>query len=171
MNDNLIRRGGYAGGLIAFVVTLTTLVLRNLIASGGYWMVPMLAGSTCFALVPGSLGYFAGKEGARSKTVAIAFIKGAVFFGCAMSVCIAMSILAALAQNEWHVILVAIIFSCLIIATASLISGMAAIVVRDYRQFGRTRLIPQFTLQELMIVTTLVAVILSTMTSMAFLRS
>jgi prepilin-type N-terminal cleavage/methylation domain-containing protein len=48
---------------------------------------------------------------------------------------------------------------------------MAAIYVRDFRQFKRFPIVPQFTLQELMIVTTLVGVVLSAIASMACLRA
>jgi hypothetical protein len=46
-------------------------------------------------------------------------------------------------------------------ATGSLLCGLSAIVVRDYRQSRKVRLIPQFTLLELMIVITLSIVVMS----------
>jgi hypothetical protein len=41
--------------------------------------------------------------------------------------------------------------------------------VRDYRYFGRKRLFPQFTLQEMMLLFTLVAIIISSLTSIVVL--
>jgi hypothetical protein len=67
-------------------------------------------------------------------------------------------------------IILCFIFFAIITASGSLVSGLAAINVRDRRESGRTRLIPQFTLQEIFIVFTIVSVIISAMTSAAVLR-
>jgi hypothetical protein len=179
-DEDLITRGGAVGAIIAFTVTFLAVVVLAIANSQGPRSVrffEILPGMACFSVIPTSLGYFAGKEGARSKTVPGAFIKGAVFFGCAMAVCgFVYFILLLNIVNETAsvtaraVVLAPIVLSVLVVGTASLVSGLAAIFVRDYRQFNRLRLLPQFTLQELMIVTTLVAIILSAIASMAWLR-
>lgn len=180
MENKDIQLGGWAGASIAFIVTIIAVPLYVMAASRGPrdpFLEPTLFGSAigsalCVSVILAALGYFAGLEGARTKTVLRAFIKGAGFFACAMGVFGVFTVfLIATGDAIPFALLVLLNFSCLIIATGSLISGMAAIVVRDYRQFGRMRWIPQFSLQELMIVTTLVAVILSTMTSAVILRS
>ena len=161
MDDHLVYRGGCAGALIAFLVTISTVLLLFLTNSNGPTRMnvgEVIASSVCFAMIPATLGFFAGKEGARSKTVPFAFIKGGIFFGCAMGVFVVAFFLGAAAGQQWYVLLVGVVFSCLIIA------------FRDYREFGRTRLIPQFTLQELMIVTTLFGIIISTISTMVVLR-
>jgi hypothetical protein len=173
MDDKSIRRGGCAGALIASSVTLIVLLAAHFSAGGspggGFDVV---IGAICLLFFPATLGYCAGLEGAGSKSVAAAFIKGAVFFGCAL---IVWAVVFLLFSSEWmlgpHAYLVALSFAALLISTGSLISGMAAIVVRDYREYRRWRLFPQFTLQELMIVITLAAIILSAISSWAALRS
>jgi hypothetical protein len=174
MDKDLIFRGGCAGALITFVISTATiflLFLTNEQGPLGNKISDAIIKSICLAFFPAILGSFAGQEGARSKSVRWAFIKGGLFFGAAMCVYV-VTVVFVMASGGLglHALLVVGNFSCLIICTGSLISGMAAIIVRDYRQFGKTRPIPQFSLQELMIVTTLVAVILSSMMSMVLLR-
>jgi len=55
-------------------------------------------------------------------------------------------------------------------ASGAVVAGLAAIVVRDRREFGRARPIPQFTLQEIFIVFTIVSIIISALASAAALR-
>jgi hypothetical protein len=173
MDDDFTAIGGYAGATIAFSVTVVTMGAVIVASGRGGNLSEMVFGLACLTLIPTSLGYFAGKEGARSKTVPMAFVKGAVFFGCAMAVCGTgyFFLLAAEPISPRQVCLAPIIVSVLVINTASLVSGMAAIYVRDFRQFKRFPIVPQFTLQELMIVTTLVGVVLSAIASMACLRA
>jgi hypothetical protein len=173
MKDDLTSLGGVVGAAIAFTVTAIAMTVamgadsRGLRASD---FPQALFALSCVALIPTSLGMFAGREGARSKTVPMAFVKGAAFFGCAMAVCglLAFMILVSAPVSSSRALLTVVVFSTLVICTASLVSGMAAIYVRDYRQFKRLRLIPQFMLQELLIVTTLVAIILSAISSIAY---
>lgn len=163
MDDKLIRMGGHAGAMIAFSVTLIVFIAISIAQNDAsvFW------GVICGGFFPTSLGYFAGLEGARSKSVCLAFIKGAIFFGCAVAVFILplffFSIRGTIPANG---LLVGISLAAIVISTASLVSGMAAVVVRDYKEFGRWRLLPQFSLQELMIVVTLTAIILSAIGSM-----
>ncbi|MCC6125661.1 MAG: hypothetical protein IT426_11910 [Pirellulales bacterium] len=178
MNDDS-SRGGCAGASIAFVITFAGVPLFIMGATQGPrdpFFEPTMVGAAlgsalCVSFILAALGYFAGLEGARSKTVVRAFVKGAILFACAMGVYGILAI-ALIARNAVmpFALLIILNVSCLVVASGALISGMAAIVVRDYRQFGRTRFFPQFTLQELMIVTTLVGIILSTLSTMVILR-
>jgi len=96
-----------------------------------------------------------GLEGARSKNVRSAVIKGASFFRCAVFVFVLpLFFLSIRGEVPLNSLLVGISFAAIVIGTASLVSGMAAIVVRDCQEFGRWRLFPQFSLQGLMIVVT-----------------
>ena len=173
MDENPIKRGGCAGAAIATSVTFVVLIAIFFSENRSPRILSNIAsGALCLLFLPATLGYFAGLEGARSKSVASAFIKGAVFFGCALIVfAVFFLLLSTQGMVGFHAFLVAIAFAALIISTGALISGMAAIVVRDYRDYQRWRLVPQFTLQELMIVITLAAIILSSITSMVVLRS
>jgi hypothetical protein len=167
MEDKLIRMGGNTGAVIAFSVALAVFIAMSIAQNRSSAFPGMIAVGLWFSIFPISLGYFAGLEGARSKSVRSAFIKGAIFFGCAVSVFILLLFYSSIrGEAPSNGLLVGISFAAIIISTASLISGMAAIVVRDYREFGRRRLFPQFTLQELMIVVTLTAIILSAIASM-----
>jgi hypothetical protein len=169
MDDNSIKRGGYAGAAIAASVTFIVLISVFFSENRDPNIIP---GALCLLFFPATLGYFAGLEGARSRSVRWAFIKGAIFFGCALIVfAVLFLLISAQGMLGFHALLVSLAFAALIISTGALISGMAAIVVRDYRDYGRWRIIPQFTLQELMIVITLAAIILSSITSMVALRS
>jgi hypothetical protein len=171
MKEDLTPLGGLVGAAIAFTVTVIAMIAAMVGDSRGIRSSDFpqaLFALSCVALIPTSLGMFAGREGARSKTVPMAFVKGAMFFGCAMAVCglLAFMILASETVTPSRALLAVAVFSSLVICTAPLVSGMAAIYVRDYRQFKRVRLIPQFMLQEMMIVTTLVAIILSAIASL-----
>lgn len=167
MDDKLIRMGGNTGAVIAFSVTMIVFIAMSVAQNDSSVFPRVISGGLCFSILPTSLGYFAGLEGARSKSVRSAFIKGAIFFGCAVSVFMLplyfFSIQGNVVSNGF---LIAVSFAAVVISTASLVSGVAAIVVRDYWEFGRWRLIPQFSLQELMIVVTLTAIILSAIASM-----
>jgi prepilin-type N-terminal cleavage/methylation domain-containing protein len=160
---------------VAFVATFATLGILALTDSrelqANEWP-RVVAAMFCAALIPAVLGFFAGSEGARSSTPPRAFLRGLVFFGCAVGVCggIAYLILRNESVDSFRALVTAVVFWSLVTCTASLVSGVAAIYVRDYRQFQRFRLFPQFTLQELMIVMTLVAIISSAIASAAFAR-
>jgi hypothetical protein len=174
MDDAFIKRGGCAGAAIAFLVTAATTLLLYFSKSPSpskdeFWGV--IWGLFCFGFFPALLGHFAGMEGARSKDVRSAFIKGGVFFGFAISIYFAMALLGvAMGGFGINALLATADLACLTISTGSLISGMAAIVVRDYQQFGRMRIVPQFSLQELMIVTTLMGIILGALMSIPLLK-
>jgi hypothetical protein len=49
--------------------------------------------------------------------------------------------------------------------SGSLVAGVAAIYIRDYRQFQRKRWIPQFSLQEMFIVFTLISMKIACLTA------
>lgn len=172
MQEDLTRIGGFAGATIAFTVTVLAMAAA-VIGSGRGPASSDFFGLACISLIPTSLGYFAGKEGARSKTVPGAFVKGAVFFGCATGVCgvIGYALLRNESVDRFRTLAAVVVLASLVTCTASLVSGAAAVYVRDYRQIKRFRLFPQFTLQELMIVMTLVGVISSAIASAAFVKS
>ncbi len=158
MHDELIQRGGCAGAAIATTVTFVVLLAVAFSADRPRFVSDMVSGGLCLLFFTMTLGYFAGLEGARSKSTRDAFLKGAFFFSCALVVFAVLFFwLTALGTLTIHHFLISLAFSVLLISTGALVSGMAAIVVRDYRDRKRWRLIPQFTLQELMIVITLAA--------------
>jgi hypothetical protein len=122
----------------------------------------------CILLSPvsGILGYVVGKTGAKSQTVKFAFGQGGMIAFLA-SVCLIIPIFifgieSGIIKLYSHYM---IYLSLSLICYGSLLSGMFAIISRDYRQFQRLRIIPQFTLGEILTVIFLVAVIMGSFTS------
>jgi hypothetical protein len=129
--------------------------------------------SLMLSFVAAAVGFFAGREGAKSRSVNAAFLWGGILCGLATFLCLLGLFFTSFRTESVYTtgfyILRAIFFT-ITTASGSLVAGMAAIAVRDRRDFGRTRWIPQFTLQEIFIVFTIVSVIISAMASTAVLR-
>ena len=179
-DDDFIKRGGRVGAVIAFGMTFAPCCLVFLFLSGNSAdkLGVVIGGLTCTLLstiIMASCGSLLGKSAARRPSVNAAFLQGAIISGLTIFG-ITIIILAphllhyqleVFSRNELlH------LFCLLIILTASgtLISGLAAIYVRDYRQSQTKRWIPQFTLQEMIVVFTIISIIISAMTSFAVLR-
>jgi hypothetical protein len=125
------------------------------------------------AFVAAVIGFFAGREGARCLSVNAAFLRGGILCGLATAIC--LPVLSFTYFRTLHIYtsgfyILCVLFFTILTASGALVSGLAAIVVRDRRDSGRNRLIPQFTLQEIFIVFTIVSIIISAMTSVAVLR-
>jgi hypothetical protein len=125
------------------------------------------------SFVSAAIGFFAGREGAKRKTVNAAFLWGGILCGLATLVSLPLLFFTYFRFLKIYTAgfyIVCALFIAIITASGSLVSGLAAIVVRDRRDFGRTRLIPQFTLQEIFIVFTIVSVIISSLATAFALR-
>jgi hypothetical protein len=176
-------RGGCLGAILVYVISLVLIaavffpsVYRERLG----WSSLMTAESLqvvkialMLAFIAALIGFFAGREGARCKTVNAAFLRGAILCGLATLICLPtlfFTYFRAIKMYTSGFFILCLIFIAIITASGALVSGLAAIAVRDCREFGRARLIPQFTLQEIFIVFTIVSIIISAMTSVAVLR-
>ena len=112
------------------------------------------------------LGYIIGKTGAKSQNVMFAFGQGGMIAFLA-SICFVIPIfILGIRSGIVKIYFYYMIFlSLILICYGSLISGVFAIISRDFRQFQRMRFFPQFTISELLIITTLAAIILSSFVS------
>jgi hypothetical protein len=119
------------------------------------------------------LGFFAGREGARRTSVNAAFLWGGVLCGLATVICLPVLYFTYFKYIRMYtsgIVAISSIFFAILAASGALVSGLAAIMVRDRRESGRNRVIPQFTLQEIFIVFTIASVIISALASAAVLR-
>ncbi|MCC6127213.1 MAG: hypothetical protein IT426_19805 [Pirellulales bacterium] len=187
MNDDFIKRGGSAGAAIAFWMTLAVLFLAFLIKCS--WLVDsirdsklslgekigvMLIGFSCsmfVALPAAGVGYLMGKSAARCRSANMAFLQGAIFPGAILLGLSITFFLASVFQLDYSRsdLTNALGLFAIFTASSSLLFGLVAIYVRDYRQTGRKRPIPQFTLLEMLLVFTIIAVIISAITSIVVL--
>jgi hypothetical protein len=167
MDDDLVRRGGRIGFAIAFLPMLVLLLPTMLCAGVFNHQSISLGPMTCLfftgLLVSAGVGLPLGQAAATYPTVNAAFVRPAVVTAAIGLVGIAIVIGFMIWHREVYDIGLWLVFwlTAITAAIVSIHSGLTAIYLRDYRQFGRARLIPQFTLQELLIVLTLFACIIS----------
>jgi hypothetical protein len=179
-SENFTIRGGCVGAVIVYFISLGLVaasILPSMFRERLGWRslqlketLEVVGLAMMLSFVAAAIGFFAGKEGARSRSVNAAFRQGGIFCGLAATVCILGFLLTSFRTESIYAIgfyALRIFFLIIVTASSALVSGMAAIAVRDRRESGRNRLIPQFTLQEIFIVFTLAAVIISSLTSIA----
>jgi hypothetical protein len=187
MDDDFGKRGGSVGATIAFWLTLAELGLlvfgtiihsqgnsddsrQNLLALFGV----LFMGFSCsmvVALPMAGLGYLLGKSAAKCRSVNTAFCQGALIIGAIVpGVLCTLPLLTEfkLVYSRSDLIYILSLFA-LLTASGSLLFGLVAIYVRDYRKFQRKRLIPQFTMLEFFIIFTIISIIISAMTSLTVL--
>jgi hypothetical protein len=191
MDDDFIKYGGKVGAALTFWLTVSLfflfamiLIFRSLDKSNTALsltdervitaIIGLVLGLICsitIATPVALLGYLLGKAAVKCSSVNRAFFQGA-------SVIIALPVGLFLAEFyflfnritfSWRDVVFVVIVSTIFVVSSSMISGLTAIYVRDYRYFGRKRLFPQFTLQEMMLIFTLVAIIISSLTSIVVL--
>jgi hypothetical protein len=167
MDKKILNRSGLIGAVILILVTLLSLMvpsISSLAVLKALWMATVGA---CF--LTGILGYVTGRMGAKSQSVGYAMRTAGLCYFIATTVCALPAVVVMsyrfserLATMAYYLGFYSIVvFTC----AGALLSGLAAIAARDYRQFQRPRLIPQFSMGELFIVVTLVAVILGSVMS------
>ncbi|MCC6127043.1 MAG: hypothetical protein IT426_18950 [Pirellulales bacterium] len=176
-------RGGLLGAILVYLISLALIVaiiLPTMYRDRLGWdslntpeSLDVVKIAIKLSLVAAVIGFFAGKEGARCQSVNAAFLRGGILCGLATLICI--PVLSFTYFRTLHIYttgfyaLCAIAFAILT-ASGAIVSGLAAIVVRDRRESGRNRFIPQFTLQEIFIAFTIVSIIISALASAAALR-
>jgi hypothetical protein len=121
------------------------------------------------------LGYFIGKKGENTQNVNFAFLAGGVLAGLIGTIFILPIItvfvcIYGMGKGVLFISLV-IILGVIYICAGSISAGWAAIMARDYRNFQRVRILPQYTISELFILITLAAGIFSSIMSISLLLS
>ena len=181
--SNFVRRGGCLGAVLVYLISLMLIAALTLptmyrgrlgwasLATSEMLQVGKIA--IILAFVAAVIGYFVGKEGARSASVNRAFLQGGLL--CGLATLIVLPVLSFTYFRTLHVYTVGFYSLCaisftILTASGAVVAGLAAIVVRDRREFGRARPIPQFTLQEIFIVFTIASIIISALASAAALR-
>jgi hypothetical protein len=176
-------RGGCLGAVLVYLISLAMIVayiLPTMYRDRLGWAslntpetLQVVKIALMLSFVAAAIGFFAGREGARCRSVNAAFLRGGILCGLATLIC--LPVLSFTYFRALHIYttgfyaLCAISFAILT-ASGAIVCGLAAIVVRDRRESGRTRLIPQFTLQEIFIAFTIVSIIISALASAAALR-
>ncbi|MGA2797694.1 MAG: hypothetical protein ABSE63_08960 [Thermoguttaceae bacterium] len=177
MDNKFLRRCGLMGvGILVIIPSLSMLIslslspnkyLRDLEAFKSFGSTPLF--------ITWLLGYFTGKKCANTQSVIFAFLKGGVFIGLTGAVFILPIIIRFIYDYGikqgiifiYFIVILGVIYIC----AGSILGGWAAIMARDYRNFQRVRLLPQYTISELFIIITLVAVIFGSIMSISLLLS
>jgi hypothetical protein len=177
------HRGGCLGAVVVFILSVIMIAvafLPSMYRERVGWdslrtaeTIYVLKIAVLLSFVAAVLGYFVGHEGARSPTVNTAFVRGGILCGLATAICLLVLFLTSFRTESVYAsgfYILRAIFFMILTASGALVAGLAAIVVRDRRESGKTRFIPQFTLQEIFIVFTIASIIISAMASTVALR-
>jgi hypothetical protein len=178
-DERTLKRGGSAGAAVAFWIAFFLtfpMALRSfldafLVAAVFYALLCAFGA----ALVAAVLGHLWGMDAAKCPTVNAAFLRGGKIAALIYAAFFALAYLETPYFQKMSLLFPGVIsiitfFQLVIVAgVGALHSGLTAIYVRDYLEFDRIRKIPQFTLQEIFIVFTIVSVIISAMTTIAVL--
>lgn len=181
--EDFIRYGGRVGAAIAFWMSLIPLCLLLLLSDGIHAkdiisLIMEIIGSIIVGvlisigpvLLLSAGGYSLGKMAAKCASVNSAILLGTIVFSLiALVVFTPFFIWIHEVRLTRSDLLFFFLLYAILVAFFSLISSIAAIYVRDYRQFQRKRWIPQFTLQEMFIVFFLLSVIISALSSIPVL--
>jgi hypothetical protein len=170
MNDPAVKRGGIGGAAImifyALVISLISYAenARNHSdepVNGIYYYFLFFV----LSFLLGMLGCCAGGWGAECQNVFRAFFFGGFIFAILPVILVScIYYFSASAERIPNYLLCAVALIALFSSSGALVSGLGAILARDYRKFQKKRIIPQFTLQELFVICSLVVVITSVIT-------
>jgi hypothetical protein len=167
MVDPSEKYGGMVGGgMMILLVVVLCLSIYISDPSGSVAFICFIFPVLGFLL--GVLGYIIGGIGAGYSSIPRAFFSGSVLGGFASAFIFIVVVTSVGSVNLARMFLFVVLLTCIFSSTGALIGGFGAIAARDYRRFQKVRFLPQFTLQELFIVITLVAVILSAIASWQF---
>jgi hypothetical protein len=167
MKNTIIRYGGFVGeGLMAFFSVIIWSILIYVCKNMDCYILPgIITLVTFFSPFTYFFGCCFGEARAKCSGVGRAFSLGG-FFGCLVAAAtdilyFLITFFGELKFGNFHrTIFILFDVNLLMVSLGAMLSGIPAIAVRDIRQFGRIRSFPQFTIGELLIVTTLSAVLL-----------
>jgi hypothetical protein len=170
MDIKLIRCCGLIGALIFIVLHFVTFKFGfPTYHYQSYFVRGFSDLSILLSPFSGLLGYIIGKTGAKSQNVMIAFAQGGLIaFLASLSFDIPIVIFGIESGVVKKYFFYMVFLSISLICYGSLLGGVFAIISRDYRQFHRFRLPPQFSINEILTVTTLIAVIFSSIVSIRY---
>jgi hypothetical protein len=170
MDIKLIRTCGLIGALIFIVLHSVTFKFGfPTYQYKSYFVKGFSDLSILLSPISGLLGYIIGKTGAKSQNVMFAFGQGGMIaFLASLSFDIPIVIFGIGSGIVKIYFYYMIFLSISLICYGSLLSGVFAIISRDYRQFHRLRLVPQFSINEILTLTTLIAVIFSSIVSIRY---
>jgi hypothetical protein len=171
MEENIIKYGGRVGAIVACVMVFAFLCFfacianiehpSQIVRAVNVAIVPM----TIPTLVIAGIGYLLGKMAARVKRLSWAIISDGIYAGlmflgisCPALVVYVRSLNLPTRNNLIPPYLLTL---TIMVACGAIHGELTTIYVRDYHENRRTRLVPQFTLQELFIFLGLLSVIVS----------
>jgi hypothetical protein len=174
--NDFIRRGRRVGAALALGMTFVSFCTISVLGGGSASQNDRLALGFVASLAPALLaafgGTFLGELATICPTTTSAFVRGAVYPVLVAAVLgVPFLPFIALLRIQWS--RDAIPLLCLSVplpVSGALVAGIAAIYIRDYRESQRKRWIPQITIQEMLIVFTLITVIISAATSLRSFR-
>jgi hypothetical protein len=175
-NSEIVKRGGGVGSSLTFCIAFPTIFAAFLTSLDVGSTLSAFVVALMISLILAVFGYLWGSEAARCPTVKAAFFWGAklaslVFGGLIVVPSLFSYLYVKIEIPVLHLVFLgALLFIVIISTIGSLVSGLTAIYIRDFIRFKRKRLIPQFTLQEMFAVTTLIAIIFSSISCAALLR-
>jgi hypothetical protein len=173
-----IRIGGVAGAMIGFALSYSMFIFhfvgQHIRDGSGKLDFSFFFGLALPAMFISLIGFLAGRVAGKAKTPRSAFLWGGlIVFSLVLFVQIIFCLYNFLSRvyspafffthSEFLLNISLLLFFTI---NGSLVCGLSAIVVRDYRQMKKIRLLPQFTLQELLIIITLVLLLMSIYASM-----
>ena len=184
MDDKYIKYGGRIGVAIAFVMVLIPpglqLCIHYIKDSGQVLDELYIFAYTLWApiFLISMIGNFLGKKAAENPNVHWAMVKGG-FYAWLFTFISTFPLYIIYFCMNLHLVTdtnliqnwIPIYFFLLLImiCLGAIHGGLTAIYVRDYRQIQRLRLIPQFNLQELLIIFSLLTVFFSALATIAVL--
>jgi hypothetical protein len=177
MDKKLLNVCGVVGAIITFFVTMLFIrIIFHSLYPSRFYNSMLLGANLSVSLLMASIGYIAGRMGGKNPMVVSAFQKGGAWFCFAAAIyVIPINIIiycetSTFEQRDrfYGYFYFGVFLLFLSTATGSLVFGAASIFARDYRQFGRMRGVPQFTMSEIMTVTFLIAVIISAIVSIRY---
>ncbi|MBN2578006.1 MAG: hypothetical protein JXB10_03365 [Pirellulales bacterium] len=171
MYDPSKNRGGMVGAGIVMLLTFIPLVPSLYDHKISIPLSAVLLISFILSAVLASLGYVSGRSGAKCRGVYRAILSGAALFTVACVVVFTTYLLLGMnietSRRFWFL---AVQWTVIFAVSGGLVSGLGAVIARDYRRFHRLRPAPQFTLQELFVFSFLVSVIISAISSRMFFK-
>jgi hypothetical protein len=166
------RRGRFIGGVLALLLTV---FFPGFVYIAEGWRANVwdmikvgLSDSLEVALVTVPVGMYLGYKASRYQTTTSAFLQGALISGLiAIIPFIPLFLITGLiSRHTWFPLSLLAIF----VTEGALVSGVAAIYVRDYWKFKRKRWLPQFSLREMLICFTLMSVVIAFFTVLTCLK-